>query len=121
MNKREFLGQLGLVAMGATLALVCGDLVFDRDADRRFALYNIMRQLKKGMSHYEVEVVINRHDAPFIEKISDENSISLYVWLGGVSVLYLTIVFSNGVLETARFAGEDNEWDAPNDAPQSIM
>ena len=45
MKKRGFLGQVGLMVIGGALALLGRDLIIDRDADRRFALYNIMREL----------------------------------------------------------------------------
>ncbi len=120
MNKREFLSQLGLVAVGVGLALVCRDLILDRDADRRFALYNIMRELRRDMPRSEVESIISRHDAPYIRKHADDNSISLSVILGGINSLYLAAEFSGGKLVKARFGGEDNPWDVPKDAPPSI-
>jgi len=120
VNKREFLGQLGLVALGVGGALALRDIILDRDADRRFALYNIRRELRKDMSRTEVESIIGRHDAPFIRKHMQDNSISLSVMLGGINSLYLAMEFSEGKLIKAYFGGEDNPQDVPGDAPPNI-
>ncbi|MGH9900519.1 MAG: hypothetical protein ACRD68_01630 [Pyrinomonadaceae bacterium] len=120
MNRREFLGELGLLAVGGGLGIVVRDFIFDRDADRRFALYNIMRELQKGMPAGEVETIIGRHDAPFIEKHRRDNSISLFVSMGAINALYLVMEFSGGRLQKARFSGEDNPWDVPKDAPPNV-
>ena len=121
MNKREFLAQLGLVAVGAGIGLVFRDVVLDRDADRRFALYNIMRELLQGMSRSDVDTIISRHDAPFIVHHAQDNSISLSVMLGGINSFYLAIEFSSGKLTKAHFGGEDNPRDVPKDAPANIQ
>ena len=120
MNKREFLGQLGLVAVGGGLSLVGRDVILDRDADRRFALYNIMRELRKGMSRAEVESVISRHDAPFIRKEKGADFISLSVMLGRINMLYLALEFTRELLSKAKFGGEDNPQDVPKDVPSNI-
>ena len=120
MNKREFLGQLCLVGVGGGLALVGREIFLEKDADRRFALYNMMRELKKGMSRAEVESVINRHDAPYIRKHTEAESLKLSVMLGGINELYLALEFTAGKLIKARFGGEDNPWDVPKDAPSKI-
>jgi hypothetical protein len=120
MTKREFLGHLGLVAVGGGLALVGRDIILERDADRRFALYNIMRELRKGMSRGEVDSIINRHDAPYIRKDTKDESIFLSVKLGGINMLYVALGFATGKLIKAKFGGEDNPWDVPKDAPPNI-
>ena len=120
MKKREFLGQIGLLAVGGGLALVGRDIILERDAERRFALYNIMRELRKGMLRAEVESIISRHDAPFIRHDIRDQSISLSVKLGGINMLYLALEFGTGMLSKARFGGEDNPWDVPKDAPSNI-
>jgi len=119
-NKREFLGQLALMAVGGGLALVGRDILLQRDADRRFALYNIMRELRKGMSHAEVESVISRHEAPYIERRALDEAIQLSVKLGGINWLYLALEFNTDKLTQAHFGGEDNPWDVPKDAPPNI-
>lgn len=121
MNKREFLGQLGLLATGGVLALIGRDIILERDADRRFALYNIMRELRKGMSRAEVESVISRHDAPYIRKDTQAENLFLSVKMGGINVLFLDLEFTAGTLTTAKFRGEDNPWDVPEDVPPNIQ
>jgi hypothetical protein len=120
MNKREFLSQLGLFAAGGGVALVGRDVFLERDADRRFALYNIMRELRKGMSRTEVDSIISRHDTPFIRKVAENEKVYLSVRLGGINMLYLTLEFANGMLTTAKFSGEDNPRDVRKDAPPNI-
>ena len=120
MNKREFLGQLGLLVVGGALALIGTDIFLERDADRRFALYNIVRELRKGMSRAEVESVISRHDAPYIRKDTQADSFFLSVKLGGLDKLYLALEFDAGKLTTAKFGGEDNPWDLPEDVPPNL-
>lgn len=120
MSRRDFLGSLGLVAIGGALALAARDIFLERDADRRFALYNIMRELRRGMARAEVESIISRHDAPYIMKQMHDESLILSVKLGGMSMLYLSLEFEDEKLIKANFAGEDNPWDVPKDAPQTL-
>jgi len=120
MDRRELLGQLGLIALGAGFGLVIREFIFDRDAERRFALYNIMRELRKDMTRKEVEEIINRHDAPFISKRIEADYISLTVSLGGINQLYLSMKFAEEKLVQARFGGEDHPDDVPKDAPSNI-
>ncbi len=120
MDKRRFLGELSLLAVGAALGVFGRDYFFDRHADRRFALYGILRELRKGTSRGEVEAIVSRHDAPFIQKHSDEKTVELSVRTGMINMLYLVIKFSGDKLETARLAGEDNPQDVPQDAPPNV-
>ena len=72
------------------------------------------------MTRAEVEAVIGRHDAPYIEKSGSGASTRLTVRMGGLNWLYLEIRFSGGGLSSARFAGEDSPEDVPDDAPPNI-
>jgi len=119
MDKREFLGSLGLLAVGAGLGVFVRDY-FDRDADRRFALYNIRRELRKGMTRDEVGAVVARHDTPYIIKREWPDKLSLTVETGLINRLYLSLHFSDGVLTEARFGGEDHPQDVPADVPSNI-
>lgn len=120
MKKKELIGQLGLVAVGVILSLAVVELVLEKDADRRFTLYNIRRELQKGLPRAEVEAVIARHDAPYIEKHRGDESVVLSVRLGGINMLYLRIDFAEEKLTRARFGGEDHRQDVPKDAPPNI-
>ena len=120
MDRRHFLGQLGLIGLGVGFAWVFSATFLNVHADRRFTLYNIRRELHKGMPRSEVEAIVGRHDAPFIMKHSEENKISLSVSLGGRDFLYLAMEFVGGKLAKAYFGGEDNPWDVPKDVPSRI-
>lgn len=120
MNRRELLNEVVTLAIGAAVGVVVEHVLFDVYADRRFALYNILRGLKAGMSRQEVEAVIQRHDAPFITTRNSEDGIELLVHLGAVNALYLSITLSNNTLASAKIVGEDGPHDVPADAPLSI-
>jgi hypothetical protein len=120
MNRRHFFSQVGLIALGVGFAWVFSETFLNLHADRRFALYSIMRELHKGMPRSEVEVIIGRHDTPFIMKHSQDNNVSLSVSLGGRDYLYLAIEFMDGKLAKAYFGGVDNPWDVPKDAPSKL-
>jgi hypothetical protein len=79
-----------------------------------------MRELRKGMSRSEVESVISRHDAPYINKHIADQSIILSIKLGGIDMLYLSFEFGDGMLNKAKFSGEDNPRDVPKDVPSNI-
>jgi predicted acetyltransferase len=120
MDRRHFLSQLGLIGLGVGFAWVLSETFLNRHADRRFTLYSIRNELHKGMPRSEVEAIIGRHDTPFIMKHVTENSIRLSVRLGGHDYLYLMIEFLEEKLTKAYFAGEDNPWDVPKDAPSKL-
>jgi len=119
MNKRELIGQLALLVLGALLGVTVVDTLINRDADRRFTIYNIMRELKRSATRQEVEAIIQRHDAPYLNKHADERGISLWVHLG-FKTCGLTISFSNNLLEHASIRGEDGPHDLFKDAPPDI-
>ena len=120
MDRRRFFSQIGLIALGVGLAWFVGTAFLNLHADRRFTLYNIMRELHKGMPRSEVEAIIGRHDTPFIMKHSEDAHVSLSVSLGGRDYLYLAMNFVDGKLAKAHFGGEDNPWDIPKDTPAKI-
>lgn len=114
------LGSLGLLALGAGLGVFARDWVFEPNEERRFVLYNIRRELRQGMTREEVETVVARHDAPYVEKRADADALRLTAKTGLVNRLHLSIRFSNGVLAEARFGGEDHPQDVPRDVPSNI-
>ncbi len=120
MNRRSFFSQLGLVALGVGYAWMFSEVFLNRHADRRFTLYNIVRELRKDMPRPEVEAIMSRHDAPFIRKHITGDQVNLSVSLGGRDYLFLIIDFVDGKLTKAYFIGEDNPWDIPTDAPAKI-
>lgn len=120
MTKREFFEVSGLLILGGALGIFHRDLLFNPNAERRFALYNIRRDLNLRMSRKQVEDIIKQHDAPYIEKQFESNEIRLTVKLGLIDELYLIMMFSNENLIQARFAGEDHPFDVPKDAPQNL-
>jgi hypothetical protein len=120
MDRRHFFSQVGLIALGVGFAWVFSETFLNLNADRRFTLYSIMRELHKGMPRSEVEAIIGRHDAPFIMKRNEDNDVSLSVNLGGRDYLYLAMEFLDGKLSKAYFGGEDNPWDVPKDAPSRL-
>ena len=122
MDRKQVVNGFVCVALGVALAWVVNEVFIDKHADRRFALYNVIRELHKGMPRNEVEAIIERHNTPFITKHVDRDRdyINLTVQLGGRNRLYLVMEFSEGKLAKAHFGGEDNPWDVPNDAPSKI-
>ena len=120
MGKRELVSAIAMLAIGGLLAIIVRDQLVDQHADRRFALYHVRRELRAGMSRAEVEAVISRHQAPYVEKVESGDAIRLTVRMGGRNWLYLDITFSGGAVVGARFAGEDSLEDVPDDAPPNI-
>jgi len=120
MNKREFIVQTIYLTSAAALGFFSRDVVFSGTADRRFLLYNMMRELRKDMSRTEVEGIVSRHYAPFVTRYQNQDTLTLSVWLNAFRVLYLTMIFSELKLTRAEFTGGDNPSDVPSDAPSPI-
>ena len=80
-----------------------------------------MKELRKDMSRSEIEGIINRHVAPFIERHESNNTLSLSVWLSAMKTLTLKINFEEQKLARAEFVGIDSPSDIPRDAPSPIF
>jgi hypothetical protein len=119
-SKREFIQQMAYFAIGAGLGFVSRNVVWNGHEDRRFVLYNIMKELRKEMARSEVEAIITRHSAPFVERYEREDRLTLTVWLSTLRALYLTMSFSDQKLIRAEFAGLDSPEDVPRDTPPAI-
>lgn len=94
--------------------------ILDINWERRFTLYHIRNELRKEMPRAEAEEIINRHQAPFINKRVSEKGINLTVHLGMADSLSLWIEFSDGRVVRTNLRGEDNPQDVPRDAPPDI-
>ena len=119
INKRDFIAQMAYFAIGAGLGFVSTNVLSSRK-DRRFVLYNIMKELRKEMARSEVEAIISRHSAPFVERYEREDYLQLTVWLSTLRALFLTMSFVDQKLTRAEFAGVDSPEDVPRDAPPVI-
>lgn len=105
---------------GAILGLLVEHSLFQLDSDRRYALYNIRRELKFGLSRAEVEAIIARHQTPFIH-IHRGEGITLTVKLGGLAqYCELLLAFEEEKLTDARIRGEDGPHDRFRDAPPDL-
>lgn len=86
--------------------------------ERRFILYGLMRELKPGMPKSEAQVVIQRHQAPFIKYHVEPNDVVLWVSLPPKDFLQLYMHFDQERLVKAGIVGEDGPHDVPKDAPK---
>ena len=116
---KKNLENLACFAIGITFALTI-ILILDVNRERRFTLYHIRNELKKDFSKAEVEVIINRHQASFINKIETNEGISLRVDLGMADSLSLNLAFLDNRLKSAHLSGEDSPTDVPKDAPSNL-
>jgi hypothetical protein len=94
--------------------------ICDINWERRFTLYHIRNELRKEMPRAEAEEIINRHQAPFINKRVLEKGINLTVHLGMADNLSLWVEFSDDKVVRTNLRGEDNPQDVPRDAPPDI-
>ena len=121
MNKRRFIVQMicytGCVAVG----FASRDFLFNGSADRRFVLYNVMKELRKDMPRGDVEDIVDRHYAPFVERREWADNLALSVWLSAMRTLTIKITFEEEKLARAEFFGIDSPSDLPNDAPSPIF
>ena len=120
-NKRQFLVQMLCCISCAGVGFFSRDFIVSGSADRRFVLYNVMKELRKDMSRSEIEGIINRHAAPFVERHESNNTLSLSVWLSAMKTLTLKINFADQKLARAEFVGIDSPSDIPRDAPSPIF
>jgi hypothetical protein len=120
-SKREFILQMAYFAIGGGVGFVSRNVVWNGHEDRRFVLYNIMKELRKEMARSEVEAIISRHAAPFIDRYEKEDRLTLTVWLSTLRALYLMMSFSGQKLTRAEFVGVDSPQDVPRDAPPPLV
>jgi hypothetical protein len=121
MNKRQFIVQTIYFLGCAGLGFFSRDIIFTGSADRRFVLYNIMKELRKGMSRSDIEAVVERHYAPFVDRDESNDTLVFSVWLNAIRALHLKITFAEQKLARAEFAGLDSPSDVPPDAPSPIL
>lgn len=120
VSKREFIEQMTYFAIGAGVGFVSRNFVWSGHEDRRFILYNIMKELRKDIGRSEVETIISRHTTPFVERYEREDLLTLTVWLSALRNLYLKMSFSDQKLTRAEFGGVDSPQDVPVDTPPAI-
>jgi hypothetical protein len=80
-----------------------------------------MKELRKEMARSEVEAIISRHFAPFVERYEKEDLLTLTVWSSMLRALYLKMSFSGQKLMRAELAGVDSPEDVPGDTPPAIV
>lgn len=107
--------------IGAGVGFVSRNFVWSGHEDRRFVLYNIMKELRKEMARSEVEAIIRGHSAPFVERYERVDLLMLTVWLSALRNLFLKMSFDDQKLTRAEFADLDSPEDVPPDAPPSIV
>ena len=121
INKRRFIVQMICCAGCAVAGFASRDFVFNGSADRRFALYNVMKGLRKDMPRGDVEDIVDRHYAPFVERREWNDNLALSVWLSAMNTLTIKITFEEEKLARAEFFGIDSPSDLPGDAPSPIF
>ena len=121
INRRQFSAQIVYCISCAVLGFFSRDFLFSGAADRRFVLYNVMKELRKDMSRTEIEGIVTRHLAPFVERRQNNDMMALSVWLSAMKVLTLKITLAEQKLARAEFAGIDHPSDIPHDAPSPIV
>ena len=120
-NKRQFLVQILCYISCAGVGFFSRDFLFSGSADRRFVLYNVMKELRKDMSRNEIEGILSRHSTPFVERHERNDTLALSVWLSAMKTLTLKINFAEQKLARAEFVGIDSPSDIPRDAPSPIF
>ena len=121
INKRRFIVQLICYAGCAVVGFASRDFLFNSSADRRFVLYNVMKELRKDMPRGDVEDIVDRHYAPFVERRERNDNLALSVWLSAMNILTISITFEEEKLARAEFFGSDSPSDLPSDAPSPIF
>lgn len=120
-NRRRFIVQLICYAGCAAVGFASRDFLFSGSADRRFVLYNVMKELRKDMPRGDVEDIVDRHYAPFVERREWNDNLALSVWLSAMNTLTIRITFEEEKLARAELFGSDSPLDIPNDAPSQIL
>jgi hypothetical protein len=120
-NKRRFIVQLICCAGCAAVGFASRDFLLSASADRRFVLYNVMKELRKDMPRSDVHDIVDRHYAPFVEKREWNDNLALSVWLSAMKTLTIKITFEEEKLARAEFFGIDSPSDLPSDAPSPIF
>jgi hypothetical protein len=121
MNRRQFIVKMIYGISWAGVGIAAQDILINGSADRRFVLYNIRRELRKGMSRRHIEAIADRHYAPFVEQHERDDILAFTVWLSAMRNLTLLITFADQKLVRAEFVGIDSPEDTPRDAPRPIL
>ena len=121
MNRRQFIVKMIYGVSWAGMGIGARDFLLNGSADRRFVLYNIRRELRKGMSRRHINVIADRHYAPFVERREGNDILVFTVWLSAMRNLSLKITLSEQKLARAEFVGIDSPEDIPRDAPSPII
>ena len=121
MNRRQVIVQTIYYIGCAAAGFFARGIISNVSGERRFVLYNIMKQLRKGMPRSDVEAIVSRNYAPFVERHEKNDMLIFSVWLSAVRVLYLQLTFAEQKLARAEFAGIDSPSDIPSDAPGPIL
>ena len=80
-----------------------------------------MKELRKDMLRSDVEEIVERHYAPFVERRERSDNLALSVWLSAMKTLTIVITFEEEKLVRAEFFGIDSPSDIPHDAPGQIL
>ena len=84
-------------------------------------LYAIAREVEKGMSRDQVLRIIDRHDAPYLEKHFFPNGdVTLSVQYALRDTCWTSIGFKAGALDGTWTIGEDNPADYCPNAPRDV-
>ena len=121
MNRREFIVKAIYGISWAGVGVAAREILLNVSADRRFVLYNIRRELRKGMSRRHIDVIADRHYAPFVERREGNDILVFTVWLSAMRNLSLKITLNEQKLVRAEFVGIDSPRDIPRDAPSPIL
>ena len=79
LNKRQFIAQTVYFFGCAGLGFF-ERYIFTGPADRGFVLYNIMKDVRKDLSRSDIEAVVERHYAPFLERDESNDTLVFSVW-----------------------------------------
>lgn len=121
MNRRQLIIKPIYGVYWAGVGIAARDVRLNGSAERRFVLYNIRRELRKGMSRKRIEAIADRHDALFVERREGNDILAFTVWLSAIRNLSLLITFSEQKLVRAEFVGIDSPQDIPRDARNPIL
>lgn len=121
MNRRQFIVKMIYGISWAAVGVAARDILLNGSAERRFVLYNIRRELRKGMSRRHIEAIADRQYAPFVERREGGDILVFTVWLSAIRNLSLKITLNEQKLVRAEFVGIDSPEDIPHDAPSPII
>ena len=106
------------IILGASLISLLGTPFSVKE--RRFTIYNIMKELDVGINKNQINLIISRHNTPFLHRTDVNQDIILRVDLGIFDSCLLSIKMKQNKLVSASIRGEDGPQDYFQDAPQDL-